>query len=64
MFSNATEASTCSVSDFFGNYQNLNKIVAYKNTLSFKFLNIRKLRDGAADGLDLWDLFIDGELQI
>lgn len=36
------------------------KIGAYKNILSLEFLNIRKLRDGAADELNLQDLFIDG----
>lgn len=38
----------------------LTKWLAYKNILSLNFHNIRKLRDGAPDGLNLWDLFIDG----
>lgn len=58
------EASTCSMSEYFGNYTNLGKRLAYKNILSLNLHNIRKLRDGAADGLRLWDLFIDGAPQI
>lgn len=40
------------------------KQLLYKNILSLSFHNIRKLRDGAADGLNLWDIFIDGAPQI